>query len=65
MEGGVIVQRTNNNDLSGLNADKIKIEIKDESNSTISEISGEEEISLIHTKKYKDCLLYTSDAADE
>lgn len=31
----------------------LKIEIKDESNSTISEISGEEEISLIHTKKYK------------
>ncbi len=32
----------------------MKIEIKDESNSTISEISGEEEISLIYTKKYKD-----------
>lgn len=31
----------------------LKIEIKDESNTTISEMSGMEEISLIHTKKYK------------
>ncbi|MCB2307964.1 carbohydrate-binding protein [Clostridium estertheticum] len=31
----------------------LRIEIKDESNITISEMSGMEEISLIHTKKYK------------
>lgn len=53
MKGGVNVQRTDYNNLVALNADKITIEIKDESNTTISEISGEKEILLIYTQKYK------------
>ncbi|MBU3160403.1 carbohydrate-binding protein [Clostridium frigoris] len=32
----------------------LRIEIKDEANTTISEMSGMEEISLIHTKRYKE-----------
>ena len=44
-----------------------KIEIKDESNTTVSEISGEEEISLIHTKRYKkgDKICFTSSSVNE
>lgn len=44
---------TDDNSSSTLKVDKIRIEIKDELNITINEISAEEKISLIHTQEYK------------